>query len=116
MSDALDAIEDIVEAINDYGSSITLNIITKGVYDYDTGDTADTNAPVAMEALIKSYKSKELENTDIHVDDIKFIIYLDGPVEYKDNITFNGQVYKLLNIDPKYLQDENLMYTIQGRR
>ena len=116
MSDATEAIEDIIEAINEYGSSITLNIITKGVYNTTTGETSDTNAPVTMKALIQSYTSKELQNTDIHADDIRFVIYLDGAVEYKDTITFDSQVYKLLNIDPKYLQDENLMYTIQGRR
>ena len=45
MSDATEAIKDIIEAINEYGSTITLNIITEGAYNPVTGDTDDTITP-----------------------------------------------------------------------
>ena len=115
MSDATDAIFDIKEAILEYGSTITLNIITEGAYNTVTGDTDDIITPHSMKSLPKNYTSKELESPDIYVKDIKFLLYFDGEIDYSDNLIFNGQTYKMLNIDKKFLQDENLIYTIQGR-
>ncbi len=115
MSDATDAVIDIIEAIDEYGSAITLNSITTGVYDTTTGLTADTVVPHVMKALPKDYTSKELDNKDIHINDIKFVLYFDGPIGYDDKIIFNSVTYNLLNIDKKILQDVNIVYTIQGR-
>ena len=115
MSDATEAIKDIIEAINEYGSTITLNIVTEGAYNPVTGDTDDTITPNPMKALPKNYTSKELESPNIYVKDIKFLLYFDGEINYSDNLVFNGQTYTFLNIDKKFLQDKNLIYTIQGR-
>jgi len=115
MSDATEAIEDIIEAINEYGSSITLNIITKGEYDPVAGESSDITTPIITKALPKNYTSRELQNPDIHITDIKFMIYYDSEIAYKDNLVFDGKTYNLLNIDKKILQDETIIYTIQGR-
>jgi len=115
MSDATEAIVDIIEAIDEYGSGITLNIITKGEYDVIEGESADSITAVTTKALPKNYTSQELQNTDIHTTDIKFMLYYDGEISYKDNIVFDGKTYNLLNIDKKIFQDETIIYTIQGR-
>ena len=115
MSDATDAIFDIKEAILEYGSTITLNIITEGAYNTVTGDTDDIITPHSMKSLPKNYTSKELESPDIYVKDMKFMLYFDGEINYSDNLVFNGKTYTFLNIDKKFLQDENLIYTIQCR-
>ena len=115
MGDATEAIIDIKEAILEYGSTITLNIVTEGAYNPVTGDTDDTITPRPVKALPRNYTSKELESPDIYVKDIKFLLYFDGEINYSDNLIFNGKTYTLLNIDKKFLQDENLIYTIQGR-
>ena len=60
MSDATDAIEDIIEAINEYGSTITLNIITVGTHDtVNGGTTGGSTASVITKALPKNYTSKD---------------------------------------------------------
>ncbi len=116
MSDATDAIADVIEAIEEYGSTVTLNIITAGTHDtVNGGTTGDTTVPVSTKALPKNYTSKELQNTEIHATDIKFMIYHSTEIAYKDNIVYDGKTYKLLNIDKKILQDLNIIYTIQGR-
>ncbi len=115
MSDATDAVLDVIEAIDEYGSSITLNSIIPGVYDTTTGETADTVTPHVMKALPKDYKGKELDALDVHVNDIKFMLYHSGAIGYHDKIVYNSVTYNLLNIDKKILQDINIVYTIQGR-
>ena len=115
MTDAELAIIDLKEAILEYGSTITLNIITEGAYNPVTGDTDDTITPHPMKALPKNYTSKELESPDIYVKDIKFMLYFDGEIDYTDNLIFNGNTYNFLNIDKMILQDETLVYKIQGR-
>lgn len=115
MSDATDAIVDIVEAITEYGSSCTLRIVAKGLYNTTTGETSNVNTDVPTKCLIMNYDNKELESPDIHVDDLKFFIYYDGDVSIKDKIIFSGKTYNFMKVDKKILQDVNLLYTIQGR-
>ena len=115
MSDATEAIIEIKEAILEYGSTITLNIVTEGAYNPVTGESDDIITPHSMKSLPKNYTSKELESPDIYVKDIKFLLYFDGEIDYNDNLIFNGKTYTFLNIDKKFLQDENLIYTIQCR-
>jgi len=115
MSDATDAIVDIQEAVLEYGSSITLNTIVKGAYDPVEGEATDIVTPHSMKSLINDYTTKELENNNIRTTDIKFRFYYAGSIGYDDQIVFDGKTYTLENIDKKILQDENLIYTIQGR-
>jgi len=115
MSDATDAIADIQEAVLEYGSSIILNTIVKGAYDPAEGEGPDIITPHPMKSLINDYTTKELENDNIRITDIKFRFYYAGAIGYDDQIIFDGKTYSLENIDKKILQDENLIYTIQGR-
>ena len=112
MSDATDGIK---ADINEDGSTITLNIVTEGAYNPVTGDTDDIVTPYPMKCFPKNYTSRELESPDIHVKDIKFVLYFDGEIDYNDNIIFDGNTYTLLNIDKNIYKDENLIYFIQGR-
>jgi len=115
MSDATDVINDIQEAIDEYGSDIILNIITIGGYDPIEGEGSDTPTPHNLASLIADYTTKELESPNIHVNDIKFRFYYNGEIGYDDQIVFGGKTYSLENIDKQILQNENLIYTIQGR-
>ena len=115
MFDALDAINDIVEAIEEYGSTVTLNIITAGVYDTATGETTSTVVSFPTKAIPSNYTSREIDNTNIHATDLRFKIYYSGVIDYTYKIVFDGKTYKLMNIDKKIMQDTNLLYEIQGR-
>ena len=115
MSDATEAIEDIQEALEEYGSAITLKQITAGVFDPITGSTANTSGNTTLKTLIRNYSSFELTNSEVHVDDLKFMIYTTILLNYDDILVYDGKEYKILNIDKKILQDVNLFYTVQGR-
>ena len=115
MSDATDAVLDIISAINEYGSSIVLNTITIGAYDPLTGETTNTVINTPIKAIPRAYDSQELQNTDISINDLNFMFYHDGEISYTDKITFSGKTYNLLNIDKKIFQDVTLVYQIQGR-
>ena len=115
MSDATDAILDIQEALEEYGSSIVFNSIVLGPYDPVLGEAPKIITPHPTKALISDYTSKELENNDININDVKFRFYYNGIIDYSDNIIFGGKTYNLMNVDKKILQDENLIYTLQGR-
>jgi len=115
MSDATDAINDIQDALDEYGSSITLNVVTIGGYDPVEGEGLEIITPHNIKSLIKDYTTKDLENQAIHVNDIKFRFYYNSEISYDDQIVFGGKTYSLENIDKKIFQDENLIYTIQGR-
>ena len=63
MSEALEAIEDISEALEEYGSDIVLRTITKGdlsTYDPRNPDSGDTVTDIDKKALIQNQASKEL--------------------------------------------------------
>lgn len=115
MSDATDAILDIIEAIDEYGSSITFNKVTVGVYDPVTGDNTNTTVSTAMKALPSSYSESELQHDNIHIKDKRFRLYYNGTIEYTDTIVFKGDTYSIQAIDAKVFQDETIIYTIQGR-
>ena len=115
MSDATDAILDVIDAITEYGSTITLKSITPGAYDTTTGETADVIADTITKALPKDYKGTELEAPDVYVDDVKFMLYTSDVITYHDKIVYDSVTYNIININKKILQDLNIVYTIQGR-
>jgi hypothetical protein len=115
MSDALEAIDDIVEALDEYGTDITLNIITEGTYNPATGSTTDVTTAVTTKAFISNYQDESQTNTEIKDDDVKFTLYYNGAIKSTDTILYNSKVHKIQSIVPKVLQNENLMYLIRGR-
>ena len=115
MSEATDAIIDIQEALEEYGSDIVLKSVTEGAYNPVTGETTDTVVTTNLKAIIKDFAGEELINDSIGVKDLKFMIYFASEIKYTDTITFDSKVYKILNIDKTILQNTNLLYIIQGR-
>lgn len=115
MSEALSAIEDIKAALNEYGSDIILNIVTKGVYDPVLGDTANVITPNNVKAIVDNYNRQEIQDPNIHIKDKKFTFYFSDPIGYEDEIVFQGQTYSIERVDKKIFQNEKLLYTIQGR-
>ena len=116
MSEATDAIIDIQEALEEYGSDIVLkSVTTEGTYNPATGETTDTVVTTNLKAIIKDFAGEELINDSIGVKDLKFMIYFASEIKYTDTITFDSKVYKILNIDKTILQNTNLLYIIQGR-
>lgn len=115
MNDATLAIQDIQDALAEYGSSVTLQLITRGAYDTTTGETADVVVNTPLKALPQNYDTRDIDGVKILATDIRFLLYYDGEIGDEDKIVFNSVTYNLLKIDKKILQDANLLYTLQGR-
>jgi len=115
MSDATDAIIDIQEALLEYGSDIILKKVTKGTYDPDTGEDTASITDIPMQALPRNYNRKEMEDPNVHIKDKEFRLYYNGEIDYDDKIEYKGKIYSLERIDTKDFQNEELLYTIQGR-
>jgi Mg/Co/Ni transporter MgtE len=114
MTDAQEAVIDIVEALTEYGSGISINVITEGVYDPTTGLKSKTTVSTNTKGLPRNYNSAELSDK-IFVTDMEFRLYFSGTIAYKDTITYQSKTYTIMNIYKKVLQNTLIMYTIQGR-
>lgn len=115
MSEALEAIEDIKQALNDYGTDILLGKVTKGVYDPVAGEEPVSTSQIPIKAFVGSYSSQELMNPDIRATDKKFTLYYADGITYDDKIIFEGKIHHIVNIDPQILQNETLKFVIQSR-
>ncbi len=115
MSEALEAIKDIKQALNDYGSDITIKINVEGVYDPVEGEGLPSITNVVTKALVDNYNRMEMQDPNVNLKDKKFKLFYDGEIDHNDTILFDGKIYSIERIDKKILQNENLMYVIQGR-
>jgi len=116
MQEALDAIADIKEALQDVGSDITFNQIEKGAYDVATG-SAKTVTPVLLKAFVNSKPSTFAQakaNDDDILKDYQFSIttYTELDIDKNDTILFNGNEYEILLIVPSFLQNIAIKYEI----
>ena len=114
MTDAQEAVIDIVEALTEHGSDVTINVVTEGVYDPSTGTKTKTTVSTNTKALPRNYNSDELSDK-IFVTDMEFRLYFSGTIAYKDTITYQSKTYTIMNIYKKVLQNTLIMYTVQGR-
>ena len=113
--DALDAIVDINEALSEYGNSMTLNVITVGVYNPDTGETTNTTSSSNLKCLDIPATIKQIDNTNIFSGDIFFKFYYNGVINSSSTITYNSKTYRIVYINPITLQDTLILYTVQAR-
>lgn len=111
--DALDAIEDIKEAIEEYGSDILLVTLTEGAYDPYTG-AATIRTEVITKALIKSTTSNESLAKAVDSYELSIKVYSDLEITEDNLINFRGNDYKIMpkGLDSKILQNETLLYEL----
>lgn len=117
MSLATEILPQAVELINTYGSDIVLQKYTDG---YDTSTQKATKVPalpINIKGTFESYSSEEIQGL-IEVGDVKILTpYVEGQ-DFKlgsDVIIFNGINYKIINIEPLYLQNQIIIYQLQVR-
>jgi SPP1 family predicted phage head-tail adaptor len=112
MSEATEAIEDIVEALNDYGSSITLRDGTVTAYDPYTGPSV-TDVDTPLKAFISLEASRSLsQQFDSHTYDLAIKTYHTSKITKEDQIIYDGQVFRILYVSSKILQDTTLIYEL----
>lgn len=103
--------------IRQYGCLHTFTRITKGAYDPASGSTTgDTSSNFTAYAVKESYSSFERNDSSIQVDDIKLTAEASGGFQVDDQVTIEGQEYKLVMVDPVKPVDIITHYELQARK
>lgn len=112
-ADALDAIKDIKEAVEEYGSDIILVKLTEGGYDPYTGPI-ETREETPTKAIIKSTTSNESLAKAVDTYELSIMVYSDIDITIDNLINFRGNDYKIVpkGLDSKILQNETLLYEL----
>lgn len=124
MSDATDAINDILEATEEYGSDIAIITQAQDIpfgdpsYDYDNSDNNKGVETVSdtFKAIIKSEASTNLSNQPESVVgkyNLAITLYTTIPFNRNDNkILYNGERYEITYISKKVLQNLTISYEV----
>jgi len=104
----------VKEGLDKHGTSIFIRKKSNGTYNPETGMMEGATEETPVKALVRYYDTTELSE-NIHTNDIEYRFQFDGELGYNDEILYSGKVYKVINIKKMILQDNNLLYTVQGR-
>lgn len=112
MSEAAEAIGDIVEALNEYGTSITLRTISEDSYDPYTG-TATTEVDTDLKAFISLEASRVVSQQFAkNTYDLALKTFHTEKITKSNKIVYNGEVYNITYVSSKVLQDTTLLYEL----
>lgn len=105
------------------GLELTLQRVTKGVYDPATGKAVDTVASYDGSGLRENYKQSDIDGTLIKQGDVKILIsplLLDGSdtpqVKALDKLIFNGETYTVQGVEPWSYAGLTVGYSVQARK
>lgn len=120
MSEATDAILDIIDGQNEFGSSIKITSEVETGYDPYTGATyattfADTKAFIKTEATPKVYDSFVNESTNSAYD-MSIKLYFDTTITKDNKVVFKGNSYEIVFISETILQDTTILYELLVRK
>lgn len=116
--DAKEAIEDISEAIEEYGSYVTIRSVTKDQSTYDPRNPSSgiVNVDTPTKALISTEASKDLKTSMpkelIGTYQIAMRLQSTEVITKAHKILYDGKVYEVLYPSKKVLQNEVLLYEI----
>ena len=119
MSDAQEAILDIAEALEEYGSNIVIRTITKGdlsTYDPRNPTSNETITDVDSKGLIYSTATKDLAMTMpkelLNNYEISIVLQSDTPITKANIIIFQSVEREIVFVSKKILQDLVLSYEV----
>ena len=118
MDDAQLAIEDIKQAMKEYGSNVTIEKSTDEVRDsYGNVITPATTVETNLKALIASRAADEnlskLTKDEKQSYNLSIRFYTTKPINKQDyTVAYNGETYQIVNIFEKVLQNTVLIYEI----
>ena len=117
--DALDAIDDIIEAIDEYGSDI--KVVTEVISGYDpyTGPIVASTS-VDMKGIISSEATQRVNDifTKLSTDSYEMAIklYSDVVVTKENKIAYKSLSYEILYVSEKSLQNTTILYEVLVRK
>jgi len=112
MSDATDAIVDVVEALDEYGTDIVLRTVTEDSYNPHTGPT-NSNVDKPLKAFIKEFASHQLsQQFSKDTYDLAISTYDTSAITKTHKILYGGQEYNIVYVSSKVLQNETIIYEL----
>ena len=112
MSEATEAILDIVEALNEYGTSISLRSVSENSYDPYTG-ASTTEVDTGLKAFISLEASRVVSQQFAkHTYDLALKTFHTEKITKADKIVYDGEVYNIVYVSSKVLQDTTLLYEL----
>ena len=120
MSEATDALIDIKEAIEEFGSTIRISTETETGYDPFEGATftttfEDTKGFTNTEATPKVFESFSAMTSNSAYD-LSVLTFSDTPITKDNKIVFRGNSYEILFVSETILQDLTLLYELLVRK
>ena len=119
-SDATEAIQDIIEAIEEYGSTIRIATETESGYDPYTGATYSTTYE-DTKAIISSLATQRVQEAFQNISKIEGVIsaydlsiklYTTTELTKANKIVYDGNTYEITFISDKILQDTRIIYEL----
>ena len=101
--------------IKKFGDTATLREVTQGVYDPQTGSTADTFVDYVVKAVAEEYASNELVAGIINMDDVRLMI----DNKYKPTkdwlVIYDNSTWEIINVSRLSTSDTKVYYELQIR-
>ena len=95
------------------GKAITLNQVTKGAYNPQTGTTsADVVTNLSVKGRIKQFDQRLIDGTDIKIGDFMVDIYTSTTIDLEDTITLDGSDYAVKQVLNKVYAVEDVIYQV----
>jgi hypothetical protein len=114
-----DIINNIEQAMQDYGRDLTLRTVDEGTYDPTTGSTTgDSTSDFTFRGLLHAFKFKDLQDSNILDTDRKCIVSVDGfsPLPDRgDQVVVGSTVYSIVAIKEYELQGTVFGYVFHLR-
>ena len=98
-----------------YGTAITLNIHTKGAIDFSTGQASDTIVAHSMLAVLGNYRSSEIVEGVINIDDMKCTLQFNGAISKSDTVIAGTTIYQVINVSHLIRSGSAIKTTLQLR-
>ena len=113
MTDAQIAINEIKKALNEYGTDIVLRKVTQDGYDPLTGESI-TVSDYDLKAFVSNVKADDVEVIGDY--EMSLMFYTELEVTKKDEIVYNGNIYKIIFVKPTILQNTVIKYEVFVKR
>lgn len=114
MSEATDAILDIKEALQEFGTDIVFQKTTAGSYS-PTGTTT-TKVEYPTKALVSKESIRRTLTSFVGDYEFSFVLYLNFIPTKGDKIKYKNEIYNIVYVAPSTLQNVDMKYEILGKK
>ena len=105
-----------IDVIDQFGKEITIRKATGITHDTTTASHTRSYTNVTQKAVIEAYKAMELIGM-VKAGDFKVVLANEGTEpDVSDLLQIDGLDYNIVSVEPTYLQEEIVIFTVQARK